>query len=93
MNTHTLPQSVGSLIAGKDVTGSGHRIPVYYPATGAQISTLHEADAAEVDLAVAAARRSFDTTDWPRWSVERRQALLLAIFGRVRNIVPRELIK
>ena len=38
MNTHTLPQSVGSLIAGKDVTGSGHRIPVYYPATGAQIS-------------------------------------------------------
>ncbi len=79
MNTHTLPQSVGSLIAGKDVTGSGHRIPVYYPATGAQISTLHEADAAEVDLAVAAARRSFDTTDWPRWSVERRQALLLAI--------------
>ena len=49
MNTHTLPQSVGSLIAGKDVTGSGHRIPVYYPATGAQISTLHEADAAEVE--------------------------------------------
>ncbi|MEE2860054.1 MAG: aldehyde dehydrogenase [Pseudomonadota bacterium] len=76
---HALPQRVGSLIDGRDAPGAGHEIPVFYPATGRQISTLIEADAAEVDRAVTAARRAFDRTDWPRWSVDRRQALLMRI--------------
>jgi 5-carboxymethyl-2-hydroxymuconic-semialdehyde dehydrogenase/aminomuconate-semialdehyde/2-hydroxymuconate-6-semialdehyde dehydrogenase len=74
---------VTSLIGGKESLPSGHEIPVFYPATGQQIATLHEADADEVDLAVRAARRAFDTTDWPRLPTEKRQELLLAIQTKI----------
>lgn len=79
----TPPAEISSLIGGRDVAGTGHRIAVYYPATGKQISELLEADAAEVDLAVAAARQAFDRSDWSRWPIERRQDLLLAINARL----------
>lgn len=78
-----LPSQIHSLIGGKDVAGKSHSLPVFYPATGAQISELAEADAAEVDLAVTAARRAFDKSDWPRWSVERRQELFMAIHAKI----------
>jgi 5-carboxymethyl-2-hydroxymuconic-semialdehyde dehydrogenase/aminomuconate-semialdehyde/2-hydroxymuconate-6-semialdehyde dehydrogenase len=74
---------VTSLIGGEIRPVSGHKIPVFYPATGQQIATLHEADETEIDLAVKAARRAFDTTDWPRLSVEKRQEILLAIHDTI----------
>lgn len=74
---------ITSLIGGRDVSGAGHRIAVTYPATGRQISELAEADAAEVDLAVSAARRAFDRSDWSRWPTERRQELFMAINAKV----------
>jgi acyl-CoA reductase-like NAD-dependent aldehyde dehydrogenase len=78
-----LAPQISSLIAGQDVTGTSHRIPVFYPATGRQITELAEADAGEVDLAVAAARRAFDKSDWSRWPIERRQNLLMAINAKI----------
>ena len=63
---------VTGLIAGRTSSGGGIDIPVYYPATGAQISTLVEDDAAAVDLAVAAARRAFDTGPWPSMNLAAR---------------------
>ncbi|CAH1649713.1 MULTISPECIES: aldehyde dehydrogenase [unclassified Chelatococcus] len=76
----TLPTTeVTSLIDGRILPASGHRIPVYYPATGMQIAELVEADVTEVDLAVRAARRVFDDGAWARLSVDKRQEILLAI--------------
>lgn len=82
-NDVTPAPEIASLIGGRNVAGTGHRIAVHYPATGRQISELLEADAAEVDLAVTAARRAFDRSDWSRWPVERRQDLLLAINAKL----------
>ena len=81
-NFNLSPQ-ISSLIAGQDVTGKSHRIPVFYPATGRQITELAEADAAEVDLAVPPPRRTFDKSNWSRWSIERRQNLLMAINAKI----------
>lgn len=44
---------------------SGKCFAVSDPATSQQITEVAEADAADVDLAVAAARRSFDGGEWP----------------------------
>ena len=52
-------------IAGKQVSSNGtEEIPVYDPATGEIISTFQGADAADVEMAVAAARDSFDKRIW-----------------------------
>lgn len=72
------PELVRSLIGGDWTGGGGQRLAVHYPATGAQVSELAEADAAEVDAAVRAARRAFDTGDWPGLSTPARQAVLMA---------------
>lgn len=74
---------VTSLIGGRILPASGTRHAVYYPATGQQIAELVEADAREVDLAVAAARRAFDAGDWARLSVEKRQDMLLRINAKI----------
>ena len=44
---------------------SGKTFSVYNPATGAVIANVPEADKADVDHAVAAARRAFDDGRWP----------------------------
>ncbi|QOL82271.1 aldehyde dehydrogenase [Pseudooceanicola spongiae] len=72
------PARVGGLINGTASSGGGIDIPVFYPATGAQISTLTEDDGAAVDHAVAAARRAFDTGPWPTLSVAKRIEVLEA---------------
>src|SRR5699024_4412593 len=40
--------------------------PILDPATGAEIGSAPDAGAADVDAAIAAACRAFDTTDWSR---------------------------
>ena len=73
------PTLVPSVIGGRRVVGHGARLPVFDPARGVVIAEVAEADAGEVDSAVAAARHAFETTGWPRLPVEARQATLLRI--------------
>ncbi|HEU4622472.1 MAG TPA: CoA-acylating methylmalonate-semialdehyde dehydrogenase [Burkholderiaceae bacterium] len=55
--------SIGHVIAGTRVSGSGRRAPVFNPATGAISAEVELADASIVDRAVQAAKRAF-----PAWS-------------------------
>jgi 5-carboxymethyl-2-hydroxymuconic-semialdehyde dehydrogenase/aminomuconate-semialdehyde/2-hydroxymuconate-6-semialdehyde dehydrogenase len=64
--------------------GGGTPLPVCYPATEEQVSEVEEADAAAVDLAVAAARRAFDRGPWPRMQVADRQAVLRRVAALIR---------
>ena len=58
---------------------SGKTFAVLDPATGQQITQVAEADAADVDLAVAAARRAFEAGAWARMKPSERGQLLLRI--------------
>jgi acyl-CoA reductase-like NAD-dependent aldehyde dehydrogenase len=73
-----VPEHVTSLIAGERVTPQtgGHDLPVIYPASEEVVSQLREADAAEVDRAVLAARAAFDHGPWPRMHVDERKDIL-----------------
>ena len=74
----TPPERVTGLVAGKPSLGGGTDLPVFYPGTGAQISTLTEDDAAAVDAAVLSARAAFDRGPWPKLSVAKRIEVLEA---------------
>jgi aldehyde dehydrogenase (NAD+) len=53
------------LIDGKLVpAASGATFPILNPATGDEIGHAPDATAADIDAAIAAARRAFDETDW-----------------------------
>lgn len=53
------------LVDGKLTPASdGASYPILNPATGAEIGQAPDATAADVDAAIAAARRAFDETDW-----------------------------
>lgn len=73
------PQVVTAFVDGEFRAPRGHEIPVVYPADESVVGVLRESDAAEVDAAVAAARRAFETGPWRRMSVERRQEVLLRV--------------
>lgn len=78
------PEKISSYVNGQFIEAANqHTLPVINPATEEQISLLYEADAHEVDLAVKAARASFDSGVWSRQSTDRRQATLL----RVRDLM------
>src|ERR1700754_2015436 len=65
------------LIDGKLVeAASGKTFPVYNPATGAILMQVAEADSADVDRAVKAARKAFDEGPWSRISPSERGKLL-----------------
>ena len=69
-----------SFIDGAHVVVAGqHRLPVFHPATGQRLGDVLEADAAEVDFAVTAARAAFEDGRWSGLAVERRQAVMMAI--------------
>jgi len=60
-----LPPAPQQLIDGKLTPASdGATYPILNPATGAEIGHAPDGTAADVDAAVAAARRAFDETDW-----------------------------
>ncbi|MDO9407750.1 aldehyde dehydrogenase family protein [Patulibacter sp.] len=54
----------------------GATFPTVDPATGAVLAHVAEAGAADVDLAVAAARRAFDDGPWPRATPAERSRIL-----------------
>lgn len=70
------PAQVGGRVGSGTSRGGGLELPVYYPATGAQISTLIEDNAESVDHAVITARRAFDGGPWPDLSVSARIEVL-----------------
>lgn len=55
------------------------------PATGQVLATLTECTAADVDLAVKAARRSFDSGVWSRASADVRKATLSKLSALIMN--------
>ena len=54
------PSKIQGLVSGNWSDGGGKEIPIIYPATGEQISTLIEDDEQSVEKAVSAARAAFD---------------------------------
>ena len=72
-----LSRSPRLLIGGKLVpAASGKTFAVYNPATGTVIANAPEGDKADVDLAVAAARRAFDDRVWAKVGPSGRGKLL-----------------
>jgi betaine-aldehyde dehydrogenase len=63
----------------------GGTLPVVDPATEAVFHHIPAATAADVDLAVGAARRAFDEGPWPRMTGSERARYLRAIAGQVRE--------
>ena len=55
---------------------SGKTFPTLNPATGEEIAQIAEADAADVDKAVAAARQAFESGSWRRTNASERGRLL-----------------
>ncbi len=49
---------------------SGKKFPVYNPCTEEVLVEVAEADAADVDKAVAAARKAFDEGPWPKMTAK-----------------------
>lgn len=69
--------SGGHHIDGAEEAGGGATFPVVSPRDGRVVAEVADGGAAEVDAAVAAARRAFDTGPWPRLApAERGRALL-----------------
>jgi phenylacetaldehyde dehydrogenase len=65
------------LIGGEWVESKSQgRIPVMDPATGKEIASVADANASDVDRAVAAARAAFEKGPWPDMLPAQREALL-----------------
>jgi acyl-CoA reductase-like NAD-dependent aldehyde dehydrogenase len=82
-----VPETVTSLIDGVVLAPrpGGHDLAVVCPATEEVVSRLREADAAEVGVAVAAARRAFDGGPWPRLALDARKEILYRIRDLMRS--------
>ncbi|KAE8023440.1 hypothetical protein FH972_009132 [Carpinus fangiana] len=66
------------LIDGKFVNAaSGKTLPTLDPRTGDVIAHVAEADAEDINRAVAAARKAFDEGPWPKMPAYERQRILL----------------
>lgn len=69
-----------AFIDGRFVSAtSGRTYDNCNPATGARLNQVARCDAADVELAVAAARRSFETGVWSRQSPTERKQILLKL--------------
>src|SRR5215475_13957311 len=65
------------LVGGKWVAAaSGKTFPVYNPATGTVMAQVAEADREDVDRAVQAARRAFDSGPWAKMTGSQRGRLM-----------------
>src|SRR4030095_7343896 len=59
--------------------------PVFNPATGEILARVAEAGPEDVDIAVTAARHSFERGDWRRASAAERARVLLRLAERIRS--------
>ena len=60
-------------------------LPVYDPSTEAVMAEVPDADAADVDLAVSAARAAFDSGPWSQTTAQDRGRLLFRLAARIRE--------
>ena len=75
--THTAPTATTLLINNRWVPSeSGKTFATINPSTGEEICQVAEADAADVDKAVAAARAAFDQGPWKKMRASERGRLL-----------------
>lgn len=73
-------------IDGKFVDAvSGETFATINPATGAVLAQVAECDAADIDLAVTAARRAFEDGRWSRMDPGGRKAVLLKLADLIRE--------
>jgi aldehyde dehydrogenase (NAD+) len=70
-------------IAGEPVRGAAEPIAVFDPATESELAEVPQADADQVERAIAAARRAFDDGPWPTMSGEERSRLLYRFLERL----------
>ena len=70
------PGSISAFVNGKQTGAEGYRIPVINPADETVLTQIIETDAAGVDLAVAAAEKSFRQGEWSRCPVRQRKYVL-----------------
>ena len=79
-----IPTELLHHIDGKDVPSvSGATFGVSDPVTDTEYGRVAAGDAADVDLAVAAARRAFTDGPWPRMSLRERARVLVRIADAV----------
>jgi len=76
-NSMTPPSE--AFINGGFRKGSGDAMPITNPATGAVITTIHQATDADVDEAVREARRAFDEGSWSRAHPSERKDVLIRL--------------
>src|ERR1700722_10726275 len=62
---------------------SGKTFEVYNPATGDVLANVAEGDKADVDLAVKAARRAFDSGPWKKMSASQRSRLMYRLADKL----------
>ena len=62
---------------------SGKTFPVFNPATGEILAKVAEGDAADVDLAVSAARRAFESGPWRSMSPAERARLIYRLADKL----------
>jgi betaine-aldehyde dehydrogenase len=67
---------------------SGKTFPVYDPSTEEVLADVVEASAVEVDLAVRAARRAFDSGPWAASTPQIRAQILFKLAAKVREQLP-----
>ncbi|SDO66863.1 Acyl-CoA reductase [Microbacterium testaceum StLB037] len=79
--------TVGRLFIGGEWTDAadGGRMDVIAPSTGEKIADVARAGVADVDAAVAAARRAFDEGPWPRLSSRERARVLQRAYALMRE--------
>lgn len=66
-------------IAGQWRAGRGGVLPVISPIDGSQLTTLQAADASDVNDAVAAARKAYESSSWSRANPSVRRQVLLRL--------------
>jgi betaine-aldehyde dehydrogenase len=84
--TDITPTHHSMIIDGKEVgAADGRTFERTSPAHDVLVGVYPDAGAEDVDHAVAAARRAFDTGPWPRMSGAERARVLLAVAGMIRR--------
>src|ERR1700733_9953224 len=69
-------------IYGKFVEGASQR-PLINPATGKELCKVSEANKAQVEQAIKAAREDFDHGPWPRMTEQDRAAFLYKLAAKI----------
>ena len=87
VESHQAPDwSTSLLIDGREEPGHGPDLKVFNPATEHLLASVAQADADQVNRAVAAARRAFDRGAWPGMSPAERSTLLHAFADHIESM-------